>query len=49
MDTTTIHNSPDTTNFVKEKYFPFLRNVIADIKEYTRDSMNVLRKEVKEF
>ena len=50
MDTnTSIHNSQDTTNFVKETYFPVLRKIIADIKENTRHSMNVFIKYEKKF
>ena len=50
MDTnTSIHNSPDTTNFIKEKQIPVLRKIIADIKENTRHSMNVFTKTDKKF
>ena len=51
MDTNTssTHNSQDTTNFVKEIFFPILRKIIADIQENARHSIKVLVENKKKF
>jgi len=48
-DTSSLHNSQDATNFVKETYFPHLRLIEAHIQEYTIHSMNAFLKSEKKF
>ena len=47
-DTYSLHNSQDTTNFVKETYFPLLRQIEAHIQEYvTLSTKNLIENEKK--
>ena len=47
-DTYSLHNSQDATNFVKETYFPLLRQIEAHIQEYvTRSTKNLIENEKK--
>ena len=48
-NTSSTHNSQEATNFVKEKFFPILRKIIADIQENARHSMNAFVKHKKKF
>ena len=48
-DTYSLHNSQDATNFVKETYFPLLRQIEAHIQEYVTLSTKSLIKDEKKF
>jgi hypothetical protein len=48
-DTYSLHNSQDTTNFVKEKFITILRKIIADIQENARHFMNTFVEREKKF
>ena len=48
-DTSSLHNSQDATNFVKETYFPLLRQIEAHIQEYVTLSTKNLIKNEKKF
>jgi hypothetical protein len=49
MDTTTTENSSHVTDFLKEKTLPVLCDIIGDIKENTRHSMNAFIRDEKKF
>jgi hypothetical protein len=48
-DTYSLHNSQEATNFVKETYFPLLRQIRAHIQEYVTLSTKALIKDEKKF
>jgi hypothetical protein len=48
-DTSSLHNSQDATNFVKETYFPLLREITAHIQEYVTLSTKSLIENEKKF